>query len=204
MRHAMNTAPMIESTGTPQNDAARRRSGAAFALSAAASAGFLLFLPVMMVGYTMSVAASVMRGEGLAWVSSVAMSFAFGGVLALLSVFLLLIPWALYRAARRRFGTRHATRWVGGLLVVWHAGTAAFWAWSATSSFTRAAVGEGLWYPAAFAFAAVAILIATVLVDRHAIGVAIAFAGLLAIAFAALLAIVVVGWGSGPTIPPGA
>jgi len=71
-----NTTPMSESGGTSEDDAGRRRSGAAFALSAAALAALLLFLPVMILGCTMSVAVSVMRGEGLAWQSGVAMSYA--------------------------------------------------------------------------------------------------------------------------------
>lgn len=195
---------MTDPRGIPETGTARRRAGPAFALLAAGSAALLLFLPVMMLGYTISVAVSVMRGEGLAWQSVVAMSYALVGIPALLSLFLLLIPYRLFRAAGRRLGTRQAVLWVGGLLVGWHAGMAAIWAWSATSGFARAAVGEGLWYPFAFGVAAVVILIATVVAEKRAVGAAVALAGLLAVAIAGLVAVVVMGWGSGPTIPPGA
>lgn len=124
----------------------------------------------MLLGYTISVLVSVLSGEYLAWQSVVLLSYALVGIPALLSLFLLVIPSALFRAADRRLGTRQAVAWVGGLLVVWHAGVAAIWAWDATSGFRRTAGGDGLSYPLAFGVAAVAILIATVVAEKRAEG----------------------------------
>lgn len=167
---AASAMAQLDQVAVAESGTARKRAGVAFAVLAAGSGALLLFLPVMMLGYTMSVLVSVMRGEYLAWQSVVAMSYALVGIPALLSLVLLVIPYALFRAAGRRLGTRQAVIWVGGLLMVWHTGVAVIWAWDATSGFTRAAVGEGLWYPFAFGVAAAAILTATVMAEKRARG----------------------------------
>ncbi len=164
--------------GTPQPVPAQRSAGLAFVVLAAASAALLLFIPLMMLGYTIYVLLAVVNGVGLAWQSSVAMSYAFGGPLALLSLVLLVIPYRLFRAAGRRIGARQAVLWVGGLLAVWLVGVAAVWAWDSTSGFTGVAVRDALWYPVAFGVAAV---IATFIVHRRAALVPVAFVGLLAL-----------------------
>lgn len=195
---------MTDQSGRPETGTTHTRAGVVYAVLAAASAGLLLFLPVTLLGYSFYVVAAVARGEGLAWQSVVAMSYALVGIPALLSLFLLLIPYMLFLAAGRRLGTRQAVMWVGGLLVGWHAGAAAIWAWNSTSGFTRAAVGDGLWYPFAFGVAAVVILIATVVAEKRAVGAAVALVGVLAVALVGLVAVLVAVWGSPLRIPLGA
>jgi len=193
---------MTDPSGTPETGTARERAAVKFVVLAAASGALLLFVPVFMLGYTFSVLASVVRGEGLAWQTVVGMTYGFGVIPALLSLFLLVIPYALLRAAGRRLGARQAVLWVGGLLVVWHAGVAAIWAWDATSGFSRAAVGDGPWYAAAFGVAAVAILIATVVAAKRSGAAAAALVGLPAVVLAvALVAVLVAVWGSPQRIP---
>lgn len=159
----MASPDQLEIPGTRTAD---RRAGLAFAVLAAASAALLLVLPVMVLGYTISVLDSVIAGEQVAWQSVVLMSYALAGIPALLSLFLLVIPRALFRATGRRLGTRQAVAWVGGLLVVWHTGVAAIWAWEASSGFSRAPVGDGLSYPIAFGAAAAAMLLGRALAAR--------------------------------------
>lgn len=149
---------------------ARKRGEFAFVVAAAASGALLLFPPVVLLGYTISVLDSVMRGEYLAWQSVVLVSYAVVGVPALLGLFLLVIPYALFRAAGRRLGIRQAVMWVGGTLMVWHVGVAAIWAWDATWGSRRGAVGDALPYPFAFGVAAVAILIATIVAEKRSGG----------------------------------
>ncbi|MEK6191365.1 MAG: hypothetical protein AABM41_03450 [Chloroflexota bacterium] len=180
------------------------RAGVVHAVLAAVSAGALLYLPVLLVGYTMTVVAAVARGEGLAWQSSVAMTYTFLGIPAAVALFLLVIPYALFRAATRRLGTQQAVRWVGGLLVIWHAGVALISVVGASSAVTPAAQADAIWSPVAFGVAAVVILVATVVADRQAKGAAVALAGALAVALIGLVVVLVAVWGTPLRIPTGA
>jgi hypothetical protein len=176
----------------------------AYAVLAAVSAGVLLFLPVLLLGITLSVVASVMRGDVVAWVSSVDMTYVFVGVPALLALFLLFIPLRAVRAAGRRLGTGRAIRWAGGLLVAWNTGVAWIWAREAMSRSTPATERPESWYAVAFAIAAVVSLAATIVAEKRAVRAAVALVGGLAVALLALVAVLVAVWGSPPRIPPGA
>jgi hypothetical protein len=190
------SVPMAQPTedGVPGTATAGRRAGIAFAVLAAASASLLLALPVMLLGYTLHVLSAVIRGDGLAWQSSVAMTYTFVGIPALASLVLLVVPYRLFRAAGRRLGTRRAVLWVAGLLAVWHIGVAAAWAWNATSGFSHARVGSDPWHPIGFGIVAV---VAAVVVGKRA--------AVIAIALVAVLAIVLSGVVRGHTpIPAGA
>ena len=165
---------------------------------AAASAALLLFLPVLLLGITMSVVASVMRGDVVAWRGSLDLTYTFVGIPALLSLVLLVIPYSLLRAAGRRLGTQRATRWVGGLLAAWNRGLALLWVWAAVSSLTPAMERPEIWYALAFAIAAVAVLIATRATDRRVVLAVVTLAGVLAVGLGAVLVAV---WGSPPRIP---
>ncbi len=195
---------MTDNSGMPEPGASPTRAGVLYVVLASLSAGLLLVLPVLMVGITMSVIASVMRGDVVAWVSGAGMTFVFVGIPALLSLCLLFIPYTLFRAAGRRVGTWRAIRWVGGLLVGWHAVVALIWAGQATSGFTPATELEAFWYAAAFGIAAIVSLIATVVAEKRAVRAAIALAGGLAVALVGLLAVLVSVWGSPPRIAAGA
>ena len=83
---------MTDHSGIPEPGTSPTRAGVLYAVLAAASAGLLLFLPVLLLGITMSVVVSVMRGDIVAWQSSVGMTYVFVGIPALLSLFLLIIP----------------------------------------------------------------------------------------------------------------
>ena len=137
--------------------------GFLLALLAAALAALFLFLPIVLLGYTAWVLATVINGQPLAWQSSVAMTYVFVGIPAVISLALLTVPYLLFRAAGRRMGHDQAALIVGGLLAIWHAGVAAYWAWGSTEGFTRAPTGDVLWYPLVFGLAAV---VATLLVAR--------------------------------------
>lgn len=167
---------------------------------AAASAGLLLFLPILLLGIILSVVASLARGDVVAWRGSVDLTLVFIGIPALLALLLLFIPLALFRAAGRRLGTWRAIRWVGGLLVGWHACVALLWTQAAMSAFTPAIERPEVWYALAFGIAAVVILIATVIAEKRAARAAIALAGGLAVALVALVAVLVSAWGSPPRI----
>ncbi len=180
------------------------RVGVVYAVLAAVSAGLLLFLPVLLVGYSLSVVAAVSRGEGLAWQSSVAMTYTFLGIPAAVGLVLLVVPYALFRAASRRVGTKQAVRWVGGLLAIWHAGMALLRVGDISSAIDPAAAAEAIWYPVAFGVAAVVILAATVVADRQAKGAAVALGGALAIGLVALVAALLAVWGTPLRIPTGA
>jgi len=195
---------MTHHNETPEIGTGNARSGVGYALLAAASAAVLLFLPVLLLGITMSVVASVMRGEIIGWRGSVDMTFAFIGIPALLSLFLLKIPYVLFRATARRIGSQRAIWWVGGVLVAWHVGIAMIWAAQAVSRATPAIERPEIWYAAAFAIAAFVILIATVLAEKRARRTAIALSGGLAAALVVLVAVLVSVWGSPPKIPPNA
>lgn len=154
--------PREDSAAGAETGVIRTRAGLAFAVLAAASGALLLFLPVMLIGYTFSVLATIIGGQHLAWQSVVLLSYALVGIPALLSLGLLVIPYSLMQAAGRRLGIRLAAMWVGGLLLVWHAGLAAIWAWDATRGFRRMAAWDDLSYPLAFGMVAVAILLGAV------------------------------------------
>ena len=192
---------MTDHSGTPEAGMTHTRAGLAYAVLAAASTALLLFLPVLLLGNTMSVVASVMRGDVVAWQSSVDMTYVFVGIPALLSLFLLVIPYSLFQAAGRRLGTRRATRWVGGLLVAWNAGVALIWARAATSGFSPAMERPEVWYTVAFTIAGIVMLIATVGADKRVVSAAVALFGVLAVGLGVALVAV---WGSPPRIPPGA
>lgn len=192
---------MTDHSRIPDAGATPTRAGVVYAVLAAASAGLLLFLPVLLVGITISVLAAVMRGDIVAWASSVGMTFVFVGIPALLALFLLFIPSAMVRAARRRLGTRRTIRWVGGLLVAWHAGVALVWVRAAMSASGPVTEQPVIWYAVAFAIAAVVIAVATVVAEKRAVRAAVALCGGLAVALVALVAVLVSVWGSPPRIP---
>jgi hypothetical protein len=176
----------------------------ALAVIAAALAGVLLFLSIQLLGYSFSVVAAVARGDGLAWQSAVAMTYLFLGIPAAVGLVLLVIPYAVFRAASRRLGSRQAVRLVGGLLALWHAGVALFTIGSASSAVTPAAAADALWYPVAFGIAALVILVGTVVADRQAKVAAVALGGALAIGLVGLVAALVAVWGTPLRIPTGA
>jgi len=148
--------------------------------------------------------AAVARGEGLAWQSGIGMSYFFIGIPAAVGLVLLLIPYALFRAAGRRVGSRQAVRWVGGLLVIWNAGVALIHVGSALSATGPTADPAAIWYAVAYGIAAVVILAAIVVVERRAKGAAVALGGALAIGLVGLVAAVVAVWGTPLRIPTGA
>jgi hypothetical protein len=151
----------------PESDATERakRVGVAYAVAAAAMAAIFLFLPIAMLGYTMSVVAAVAAGEPVAWTSTVGMSLALVGIPALASLVLLFIPLLLLQAAARRLGASRASSWVGGLLSAALSGVALLWFLDAQSSRV-----PDFWYAAAFGAAALVILIASSLVARRRTG----------------------------------
>ena len=129
--------------------------------------------------------------------SSVAMTYTFLGIPALLALILLIVPYQLFRAAERRVGTGPALRLVGGLLALWHVAVAAAWAWNSTSGFSRAAVNDSVWYPIVFGVAAV---VATVAAEKR-----LARRTLATAAFVAVLALFLSGTVRGHApIPAGA
>lgn len=180
------------------------RAGVAYAVLAAASAGLMLFLPVLLLGITMSVVASVLRGDVVGWRGSVDLTLVFVGMPALLSLVLLPIPVALLRVAGRRLGYRRAIRWVGGLLVAWHACLALIWVREALSRSTPATERPEIWYAVAFGIAVVVIVLATVVAEKRAAGAAVALLGGLAVALVALVVVLISVWGSPPRIPANA
>lgn len=195
---------MIDHSESPDPGMSPTRPGIIYSVLAATAAGLLLFLPVLLVGFTMFVVASVMRGEVVAWQGSVDLTYAFIGIPALLALFLLIVPYRLFRAAARRLGTQPSIRWVGGLLLAWNAGVALIWAWLAMSGSTPPLEGDGIWYALAFAIAAMVVLIASVAAEKRAAGTAIALSGGLAVGLIALAVSLVAVWGSPPRIPAGA
>ena len=153
-------AALKNRTGT----AAERPTGIAYSVLAAASAAALLFLPLLVLGYSFYVVGALIQGEALAWQSTVAMTYTFLGIPALVALILLVIPYRLFRAAERRLGARPALRLTGGILSLWHVAVAAAWAWNSTSGFSRAVVNDTIWYPIVFGVAAVA---ATLIAERR-------------------------------------
>ena len=143
---------MAQPTGPATND-----RGFLLALFAAALAGLLLFLPVSLLGYTGYVLAALINGDPLAWQSSVAMSYVFVGIPAVVCLALLVVPYLFCRAASSRIGHNQSALIIGGLLTIWHAGVAVYWAWASTEGFSHAPTGDALWYPWAFGVAAVII-----------------------------------------------
>lgn len=179
------------------------RAGLIYAVLAAALAGILLFLPVLLVGFSFYVVAAVARGEGLGWQSGVAMTYVFIGIPAFIGLVLLVIPYALFRASARRVGTQQAVRWVGRGLAVWHAGVALLWALNAFSG-TPTGAADAIWYAVAFGLAAVGIWIGTVVVERKATRAALALVGVVAAGLLGLVAVVAAVWGTPLNIPPDA
>jgi hypothetical protein len=142
-----------------------KRAGIALAFLAAVSGAVLLFLPIVILGYSLHVLVAVVRGDALAWQSSFAMTYTFAGIPALFSLVLLVIPYRLFWAAARRLGTRDALLLVSGLLALWLAVVATAWAWNSSFGFTRAVVAENVSYPIVFGVAAI---IATSVIDWRA------------------------------------
>jgi hypothetical protein len=56
---------MLDPLGTPETGTLPSRAGVAYAVLAAASAGLLLFLPILLVGSSFYVVAAAAQGEGL-------------------------------------------------------------------------------------------------------------------------------------------
>ena len=177
--------------------------GITYAVFAGALAAALLFLPVLLLGYTIQIVASVATGEVLAWQSSVGLNYAILGPIALLSVTLLIIPFLRYRAATRIIGRTRATLWAGGVLAAALAGVALFWLIQAQLRSSAASQPE-YWYALAFALAAVVVLLASVLMARGTAVAAIAVLGAAAAGILVLAGSLVAVWGSGPRIPANA
>ena len=188
-----------DDSGTPGTT--DTRAGVAYAVLAGVSAGLLLLLPVLLLGTTMSVVASVMRGDVVAWVSSAGMTYVFVGIPALLSLFLLVIPYRALRAADRRLGAGRAIRWAGGVLAAWHAGAAFLWLLGAMGRSTPAWERPEFWYAVAFAIGAVVAVVATAVAAKRAVRAAIALGCGLTLGVLALVAVLLSVWGSPPRIP---
>ena len=168
--------------------------GFVFALLAAAAAALLLFLPVTILGYTAHLLAETLSGEAALSGHSVAETYAFVGIPALISAALLVIPLLLFRAASRRMGHRPAVLVTGGLLAVWHLAVAVYWTWGSTEGLTHAPTGDVLWYPFAFGTAGV---IAALLVSR--------WAAIVPMALVLVMGLLLSGTVRGTTnVPPGA
>ncbi|MGH2488714.1 MAG: hypothetical protein ACRDFR_03760, partial [Candidatus Limnocylindria bacterium] len=195
---------MSDQPERPEPVATPSREGLIYAVLAAALAGILLFLPILLVGFSLYVVAAVARGEGLGWQSGVAMTYAFIGIPAFIGLVLLVIPYALFRASARRVGTQQAVRWVGRGLVVWHAGVALIWAWDGMSGTNPAGAGDAIWYALAFGLAAVVIWIGTIVVEKEARGAALALFGVVVAGLVGLVAVVAAVWGTPLRIPPDA
>ena len=195
---------MTEASPTIAAPNAPSRSGVGYAASAAASAAALLFLPTMLVGLTMSVIASVLGGDVVAWVSSVDMTYTFIGIPALVGLALMFIPYRLFRAAERRMGLRWAVRLAGGLLVVSNAATALLWVREASDASASSTPPPEVWYALAFGIAALAALIATVALDLRKGAAAGMVVAALAGGAVVLGVMLVAVWGSPPKIPIGA
>jgi hypothetical protein len=130
--------------------------GFLLAVLAAASAALFLFLPITILGYTAYLLGAALIGRQVSGMG-VAETYAFVGGPAVISVLLMIVPYRLCRAASRRIGHDQSAVIIGGLLTIWHAGVAAYWAWASTEGFTYAPTGDVLWYPLAFGLAAVII-----------------------------------------------
>jgi len=196
---------MTDQPGAPESGATPSRAGRIYALLAAVLAGLLLYLPILLVGFSLYVVAAVARGEGLGWQSVVEMNYFFIGIPAFIGLVLLVVPYRLFRASARRVGTRQAARWVGRGLVVWHAGVALIFTLTAISG--RAGTADEVWFAIAFGLAAVVILIATVVVERETRGAALALFGVVAaglVGLVGLVAVVAAVWGTPLRVPPGA
>lgn len=178
------------------------RAGVAYAVLAAVAAGLLLLLPVLVLGITLSVVASVMRGDVVAWVSNVGMTYVFVGIPALISLFLLVIPLRALRAAGRRLGAGRAIRWAGGALAAWHAGVALLWVREAVGHSTPASERPEFWYAIAFAIAALVTVAVTAVAAKRAVRAAITLAAGLTVGLLALVAVLISLWGTPPRIPP--
>jgi len=194
---------MNEQPESPAAISAHRGRGMAYAIAAAALAAAFLFLPVLLLGFTIQVVASVATGDILAWQSSVGLTYAILGPFALVSLILLLIPFRLWQLAAGNLGRSRATRWVGGLLAAALAGVAMVWLVQALMRAPYASQPE-YWYALAFALAAIVVMLATALLARGATIAAIAVLG------SALAGVVVIGialvavWGSPARIPDNA
>jgi hypothetical protein len=195
---------MTEHAGAPSPDHARTRAGVFYAVLAGGSATLLLFLPVLLLGFTASVVAAVLQGDIVAWRGSVDMTYTFIGLPALLALILLVVPYRLFRAAGSHLGISQAIRWVGGLLAGFNLGVALIWIVKSRVGSTPPAGHPELWYAVAFATTAVVSVVGLIVAERHAVRVARALVGGMAVALIALGAVLVAVWGSPPRIPPGA
>jgi hypothetical protein len=177
------------------------RLGLGYAVLAAASAAALLFLPTLMLGYTVSVIASVLGGGVVAWISSVDMTYAFIGIPALAGLLVMFIPYRLFQAANLRLGTRRAVGWVGGLLVAWNAAIVVIWLREAIAASASPVSRPEVWYALAFAISALVALLITGALNAQRTGAAWAVLAALAGASVVLAAMLVAVWGSPPRIP---
>ena len=176
-----------------------RRAGLGYAALAAIATGLVLLLPTLLLGVTVTVIRSVLVGEIVAW-RSVEMTYVFLGVPALIALVLAFIPYRLFRAASRRLGTPRATRWVGGMLVLWNAAIALLWvrAASGVPSFSER---PEAWYAVAFGIVAAVILVGTVAAERRAKAAAVGVVAGLGGALVVLVALLVAAWDSPPRVP---
>jgi MFS family permease len=180
------------------------RRGLVFAIAAAGSAAVFLFLPILLLGFTMQTIAAVAGGEILAWRSSVGLTYALLAVPALVSILLLFIPLWLLRAAARLLGPSRATLWVGALLAGTLAGIGVVWLIEGGSRSSPASQTPELWYAIAFGAAAVLILVISLLVARRAAIAALGVVGIATAGLVVLIAMLVAVWDSQPRIPAGA
>jgi len=192
---------MTDNSGTSDTGTTRARTGVLYAVLTAVSAALLLFLPVLLLGFTLSLLASVLRGDVVAWQGSVDLTYTFLGIPALLSLALLFIPRRLFRVAVGLLGARPAIRVVGGLAAAGFAGVALLWTIAATSGSIPPMERPEVWYAVAFAIAAAAIVIGAMVAEKRAVRAAFALSGGLTIAVVALVAVLVSVWGSPPRMP---
>lgn len=172
-----------------------------YAVAAGGLAAAFLFLPILMLGFVLSVVASVLTGEVVGWRGSVDLTLVVLGPFALLSIVLLLIPLKLWQAAARFLGQSRATVLVGRLLAAAMAGVALLWLLQAQARSSQAGLAPELWYAVVFGLAAFVTLIVSVLIARRTIIAALAVIGLVTASLLVLVGVLIGVWGSPPHIP---
>ena len=187
---------MVDQPESAASEPANWRLGVAYAVLAAGLAAVFLFLPILMLGVTMDVAADVAAGEPVAWRSSVDMTYVFVGIPALVSILLLFIPFKLLQASSRRLGPPRASMWAGGSLATALFGVGLLYLLAGQSRGPQASLAPEFWYAAAFGAAALGTLAVSLLIARRAYAAAYAVLGIATVGVTVLLATLVAAWGS--------
>ena len=188
---------MVDQPEAATSERKHWRLGVAYAVLAAGLATAFLFLPILMLGVTMDVVASVAAGEPVAWRSSVDMTYVLVGPVALLSTLLLLIPFKLLQAATRRLSPTRAIAWAGGLLAAALSGVGLLYLLAAQArGLPQTSAAPEFWYAAAFGSAALVTVTLSTLIARRAYTAAFAVVGLATAGLVVLVATLVAAWGS--------